>query len=114
MSKVERRRSERKEVLETFHVFLVVPKMGMRKIYLKDVSTGGMGIQVEPGDRFTPGDVLPCEFYINPSLKLPLSLRVAHVLDEKVGCEFSDTSSRSYKAYAAFVNMLDQLAEFVE
>lgn len=118
----ERRRSVRKAVLETFHVFLVIPKRGVRKIYLKDVSAGGIGFYAEEDDRFEDGEVLECHFYINPSLRLPMTLRVAHVFNDgksgderqrKVGCEFLETGSHPHKAYVSFLALLDQLAAFI-
>lgn len=120
---VERRKSARREVLETFHVFLVIPQHGLRKIYLKDVSAGGMGFYGEEGDSFKSGQVVPCYFYINPSLKLPLKLKIAHATTEdaedgskrlKVGCEFDETKSKAYQAYSSFLSLLEQLSEFVE
>lgn len=117
-AQTERRRSERKEVLETFHVFLVIPHIGLRKIYLKDVSEGGLGFFTEPTDKFKKGETVECYFYLNPSLRLPLKVKIMHVGDEgegrHIGCEFSETSSRAYKAFAGFLSLLDDLAGFVE
>ena len=114
----ERRRTERKEVLETFHVFLVIPHIGLRKIYLKDVSEGGLGFIAESSDKFKKHEIIECFFYLNPSLRLPLKIKVMHVSEEngesRIGCEFSETSSRAYKAFAAFLGLLDDLAAFVE
>jgi hypothetical protein len=114
----ERRRSARKEVLETFHVFLVIPRSGLRKMYLKDVSDHGMGFYAEADDAFTSGEVIDCTFYINPSLKLPLSLKVAHVIDEggrkKVGCEFNNTSTKAHKVFGDFMSLLNDLAAFLD
>jgi hypothetical protein len=119
ISNIDRRKSTRKEVLETFHVFLVIPSKGLRKLHLKDVSTGGLGFQAEVGDRFESGAVFDCFFYINPSLKLPLQLKVAHVSDSvdgitRIGCELQDRTSKGYKAFASFIGMLDEFASFIE
>ena len=115
---IERRRSERKEVLETFHVFLVVPEVGLRKMYLKDVSEHGLGFYGEPEDKFHKGVLVDCFFYIHPSLKLPLTFKVAHITEEegrkRIGCEFHDKSSKAYKAFVAFMLLLDDLSEFLE
>ena len=110
----ERRRSVRKDVLETFNVFVVFPKKGLRKLYLKDVSAGGIGVLTEPSDGFVNGEVVRCDFYINPSLKLPLALKVAHVTEVMVGFEFSDTTTKAHAAFATFIDLLDQLSEFVD
>lgn len=110
----ERRRTPRKDVLETFHVFLAIRKKGLRKIYIRDVSEGGIGLLVEPEDGFKAGETLEADFYINPSLKLPLKIRVAHLLDGKAGCEFVETSTTAFKAYKSFLALLDQLTEFID
>lgn len=119
---IERRKTPRKDVLETFSVFLVLPRKGLRKLYLKDVSEGGMAFYAEPGDEFVDGETIPGFFYINPSLKLPISLRIVHTVKIdgedgarlKVGCEFSETNSKGFRAFLAFVNLLDQLSAFVD
>ncbi|MEW6056370.1 MAG: PilZ domain-containing protein [Bdellovibrionota bacterium] len=113
----ERRRTVRKDVLETFHMFLVIPQVGLRKIYLKDVSEGGLGFYAEPTDSFSSGQVVECFFYINPTLRFPLSFKILHVLPEgenvRLGCEFVDTGTKSYKVFVKFLHLLDELAEFV-
>ncbi|MBI3544745.1 MAG: PilZ domain-containing protein [Deltaproteobacteria bacterium] len=114
MTQKERRKHARKDVLDTFHVFIAIPKKGSRKIYLKDVSEGGVGLQADPEDDFKSGETFKCEFYINPSLKLPLELKVCRVDPGKVGCELASTAGNAYKAYVAFISLLDQLAEFVD
>ena|ERR1700733_12459257 len=110
----ERRRTPRKDVLDTFQVFVAVKKKGLRKIYLRDVSEGGLGLHIEPDDGFKSAEVVECEFHINPGLKLPLKIRVAHLSPNFAGCEFVETSGQAYKAYKAFIAMLDQLAQFVD
>lgn len=116
--KAERRKSERREVLETFHVFLVIPKGGLHKIYLKDVSEGGLSFLAPVPEEFPEGRVFEAHFYINPTLRLPLRMRVAHVQGSgdsaRVGCQFSETSSRAYKAYARFLGLLEDLRPFVD
>lgn len=116
--KTERRLSARKEVLETFQVFLVIPQKGLRKIYLKDVSEGGMGFISEPMDHFKSGDIIDCYFYINPSLRLPLSFKVAHVSASeeapRVGCQFNDKSTKAYKTFVSFMRLLDELSAFLD
>lgn len=122
-SGIERRKERRTDVLETFSVFLVIPAKGDHKIYLRDVSAGGLGFYAEATDAFVSGETVAAFFHINPALKLPLTLKIVHALKEenenglvriKIGCEFGDTSSKGYKAYTTFIDLLDQLSEFVE
>lgn len=114
----DRRRSQRKQVLDTFQVFLVVPKHGSHKIYLRDLSEHGLGFTTDPIERFRSGDTVECFFYMNPSLKLPLTIRVAHVTADpesgfRVGCQFTETESKAYLAYLSFVRLLDELTPFL-
>ena len=112
--KIERRRSPRKDVLDTFHVFMAIRKKGLRKIYLRDLSLTGVGLLVEPDDSFRQGETLDCEFYINPSLKFPLRVKVAHVTGSIAGCDFVETETPAYRAYSSFVGLLEQLTRFVD
>ena len=109
----ERRRGNRREVLETFHVFLVIPKIGLRKLYLKDLSEFGVGFLPDEYDLFKEGSCYDAEIYINPSLKLPLPIKIARVTKDLIGCEFTDTNSKAYAALVKFVVLLDELSTFV-
>lgn len=115
----ERRKHARRDVLETFHVFLVIPKVGPQKIYLRDLSEGGMALVAEAEDPLKLQDVVSCFLHINPNLKLPLSFKVTHVKvdadgTKRLGCEFDDTSSKAYKAYVKFLDLLDELSAFLD
>lgn len=91
-------------------------------MYLTDVSDGGLGFYAEVGDEFKTGETVPCLFYINPTLKLPLTLKIVRTGAEeaeegprqKVGCEFADTASKPYKAFSSFISLLDELSAFIE
>lgn len=115
---VERRKFARKEVLETFHVFIVVPKLGQRRLQLRDVSEGGMAFVAEESDGFAVGKALEIDFCINPNLKLPLSCKIVRVSDDesgdqKIGCEFDEKSSKGHLAFVKFLGLLDELAAFL-
>jgi hypothetical protein len=97
----------------------MIPSAGSRKIYLKDVSEGGLAFLAEPTDEFEEGTKLEGYFYLNPTLRLPLALRVANVnkLDEggrRVGCEFAEKSSKAFKVFQSFLGLLDDLSTFVD
>lgn len=122
-SKAERRKYLRKEVLESFHVFLVIPRLGSHKIYLKDLSEKGLGFFTEVETSIEAGQLLsPVLFHVNPSLQFPLILKVAHITREatksgdlvkKIGCEIVESKSKGKKAYKKFVELLDELTTFV-
>lgn len=98
----ERRTSIRKQVLQTFHVFIVINKAGSRKIYLKDISEGGVAFFSDAVDNFHDGSTFDCSFFVNPSLHIPLKMKVAHAGHQVIGCEITDRSSEGYKAYQVF------------
>ena len=115
--KSERRQYERKDVADTFQLFLVIGGQGQQKVYLRDVSEGGIGFVVENANAMKAGDKFEADFYVNPSLKIPLSFRVAHVTNSKefqrIGCEFRNKTSKAYRVYLEFVELLDSLVEFL-
>jgi hypothetical protein len=118
----ERRKSARKDILDSFQVFAVLPSLSnSRKIYLKDVSEGGVSFLADEADRIIGGKTLDLLLYINPTLNLPLQVKVAHVGPDnsephavKVGCEFTQKNPKAYKAYQGFLNLLDELTDFFE
>lgn len=116
---LERRKHARREVLETFHVFVVIPKVGPQKLYLADLSEGGFAMNADEDAHLKAQDAYSGFFYINPSLKLPLSFKVAHIAPQadgaqRIGCEFNDPTSKAYKSYVKFLHLLDDLAAFLD
>lgn len=121
---VERRRAERRPVLDTFAVFVVIPKKGMCRLKIHDMSELGLGFNLdvlrEAHDDFSVrvGHSLDLRFYINQSLFLPLSVRVVRVDIQdgmhRVGAEFSEKNSPAYQAFLSFLQMLDRILEAVK
>ena len=117
----EKRRSPRRPVLDTFSVFVVVPRKGMHRLPVHDLSEHGMGFDLDtegenPQDvPLANGDHLEVHFYLNQSLYLPLNVELIRVTEVKgvrqVGAQFIETDAKGHQAFLAFVNMLDQLAE---
>jgi len=123
-SGVERRRARRRPILSTFSVFVVIPKKGMHRLQVHDISELGVGFDLDlegeeaSGFRLQMGEPLDLRFYLNQSLFIPLSIQVARV-DEKgtvrrVGAEFEEKNSQAYQAFAAFLQMLDKIADIVQ
>ncbi|MBI2605830.1 MAG: PilZ domain-containing protein [Deltaproteobacteria bacterium] len=109
----ERRRSERKRVIENMMVFLTIPKLGAGKIYLKDVSAEGLGFFMDASAGIRDGHSYEGHFHLNAAVKLPLKFRVVHTEDRTAGCEITDRSSKAYQVYVKFVELLDDLVEFL-
>jgi hypothetical protein len=117
----ERRRSKRRPVIDTFSLFCVVPKKGVHRLKIHDVSDQGIGFDLDiDGEDIAEFPLktkenLEVHLYLNQSLYLSLPVSVARLEDgggiRRVGAEFTDRSGASYKAYAAFLQMLDLLGE---
>jgi hypothetical protein len=117
----ERRKTKRRPVLDTFSLFVVVPKKGMHRLQVHDLSEGGLGFDLDiDGENFDEfpakvGEQIEVHLYLNQSLYLPLAAQIARVEDTKtvrrVGAEIVEKGSPSAKAFAAFLQMLDVVTE---
>ncbi len=119
----ERRKSPRRPIVETFSLFVVVPRKGDFRLKLHDASDHGIGFDVdmegeEIGEEnfpLQPGESLDVQFYLNPSLFLPLQVKITRIEKRegvrRVGGEIQNIKSKEYKAFLAFINMLDSLLE---
>lgn len=120
----ERRGSQRRPVLDSFSLFVVVPKKGGSRLKIHDLSERGLGcdIDVEGEDPdFFPikkGEQLHIRLYLNQTLHVPVDVTVVRVIDgsgvRRVGLEYSDSAGSGAKACAAFVRMLDNILDVVK
>lgn len=119
--KSERRRAERRPILDTFSLFAVVPRKGPYKLRVDDVSSVGIGffldIEGESSTEFPvkKGEVFDLNLYLNQSLFLPLNVEVMRVEERdsvrRIGAEFHDKSTEAYKAYLSFLSMLEGMID---
>lgn len=117
----ERRKSQRRPILDSFSFFIVIPKKGVHRLPIHDLSDQGLGFDFDiEGESYAdfplhPEEKLELQFYLNQSLYLPLSIKVARVetrgLIRRVGAEFIEKDSKSFKAFLAFIQMLDCVIE---
>jgi hypothetical protein len=117
----ERRRFKRRPILDTFSLFVVVPKKGMHRLQVHDLSDSGIGFDLDiDGENFDEfpvkaGEKLTVHLYLNQSLYLPIEVQVARIEDSKtvrrIGAEVIDRSSASFKAFSSFLQMLDLVTE---
>jgi len=117
----ERRRFKRRPILETFSLFVVVPKKGSHRLPVHDVSDSGIGFDLDiDGENFSEfplksGERLDVQLYLNQTLFLPVTVQVARIEDtasvRRIGAELVNPDSPSSKAFAAFLTMLDLVTE---
>jgi hypothetical protein len=119
----ERRRAQRRSILESFSVFVVVPKKGIHRLPLRDLSPLGIGfdldVEGESPESFQLKEKaqLELQFFLNQSLYLPLLVEVKRIETDsktglrRVGGEFLDTTAPGHRALVAFVEMLDRIED---
>lgn len=117
----ERRRAKRRPVLESFSLFVVVPKKGGHRLPVYDVSELGIQFDLDTeGEAMTDfpiqeGESLDLQLYLNQSLALPLSVRIARLQAvgrvRRAGVEITNQDSKAYDGFLAFLKMLDAISE---
>lgn len=118
----ERRRHQRRKVIDSFSLFVSVPQKSVVRLPVHDLAEGGIGFDLDiPGEpagglSVQVGDLLQVQLYLNQSLHIDLSVRVARVelradQTRQVGAEFADQKTSAYRAYTAFLGALDHLIE---
>lgn len=122
-SNAERRKAKRRPILDTFSIFTVVPKKGIHKLVVHDLSELGVGFDLDTEGEVhadfpvSPGSGLELRLYLNQSLYLPLGVEVVRVDERgpirKIGARFDDKTSASYKAFLAFLQLLDSVIDVV-
>lgn len=120
-SGAERRKAKRRSILDTFSLFAVVPKKGIHRLKIHDVSDLGIRFDLDvegesPADfPLNTEETLNLRFYLNQSLYLPLDVKVIRIEGEtaqrRVAGEITDQNSKSYKAFLAFLGMLDEVID---
>lgn len=124
---IERRRTRRRPIIETFSIFCVVPKKGPYRLAVHDVSDQGIGFDLDmEGEDIQSfalklGEPLEVYFYLNQSLYLPLEVKVARIEERngespgqgkvrRIGAEF-DSKAPVHAGFSAFLKMLDAIAD---
>jgi hypothetical protein len=120
----ERRQAKRRPILDTFSLYIVIPKRGVHRLEVHDLSENGMGFDIDiEGEEssFFPiheGDSIDLRFYLNSSLYIPLSVQVIRVEDHQrkrhIGAQFQEKDSSNYSAYLSFIQLLDQIINVLQ
>ncbi len=114
----ERRKFKRRQIIDSFSMFVALPKKGGARLALHDVSEQGIGFafdtegETHADSPITQGDTFSVHLYLNQSLYLPLTVRTARIEPgaiRRVGAEFVDTKTPAFEALQAFVQFLDKL-----
>lgn len=113
LNKNEEREFIRKDILDSFQIYITIPYFGSQKISIMDMSMKGLSFRAEPGMKIQEGAKLDCYLYLNSSIRMPLQLSIVHKIDEcgisRAGCEIADTKSSAYRAYAGFIDLMHAL-----
>ena len=116
----ERRRAPRRPILDSFSLFVAVPKKGGAKLPVHDISELGMGFDLDLEGEGTDipvkmGETFEVQFYLNQTLYLPLQVRVARIEEKngirRVGAEFPDQNTPYNRALNSFIGMIDSISE---
>ncbi len=118
----EKRKHKRRPILESFSLFVTIPKKGDYKLPVHDISDGGIAfnfdIEGESAEDYPlkEGEKFDIHFYLNQSLYLPLKVKVMRVSLKgdvrQVGAELvEDSHSKESKSLQAFLGMLDAIVE---
>lgn len=113
LNKNEEREFIRKDILDSFQIFMTIPYFGSQKISIMDMSMKGLSFRAEPGMKIKEGAKFDCYLYLNTSIRIPLQLSIIHKIDDcgisRAGCEISDTGNSAYRAYSAFIDLMHTL-----
>lgn len=122
MSFEEKRKAPRLRILDTFSVFVSVPKKSPARLIVHNVSASGISMNVdvegEPSDTFPiqVGEKLPIDLFLNPTLSIPLTVQVMRLDDRQgeiraIGAEIVVEESPGFSALQGFVKLIDELAK---
>ena len=120
----ERRRVKRRPILDTFAIFLVIPKKGIHKLATHDVSEDGIGFDLTledepPSDwNITSGTLIDLNLYLNSSLYIPLTVQVVRIETKegihRAGAIFQDHTSTQYQVFLAFLKLIDTMLDIAQ
>ena len=114
LDRAEEREFVRRDILDAFQIYLMMPFLGSQKVSIFDVSVKGLSFRAEPGMKINEGMQLDCYLYLNSNIRIPLNICIVHRVEEggitKAGCKIRNTHSSTYTAYVKFVELLQSLA----
>jgi hypothetical protein len=114
----EKRRAKRRGILERFSFYISIPKLGLARHPVRDISEVGIGFELDTLGEFKlrKGEICELHFYLNQSLCLPLHIEVVREQDgtasQEVGAVFVNVEAPAHQTFNTLVKLVDQLAEF--
>ncbi|NDD91633.1 hypothetical protein EBZ37_06075 [bacterium] len=123
---LEKRKSRRRPVLDSFSVFVVIPNKAPYRLPTRDLSDLGIGFQLDPDGLSTGptnvqvGESLDISLYLNQTLHVPLRVEIVRIFTQEAGgprlagARISEPYSAGYRAFTSFVQLLDALADLHE
>ena len=123
---LERRKSRRRPILESFSVFVAIPDKVPYRLPVRDLSDLGIGFLLDPegsnGELASVhlGESLDIALYLNQTLHVPLRVEIVRILQSEesgprvAGARISEPYSPGYRAFVSFVQLLDALADLHE
>lgn len=120
----EKRGSPRRPIVDSFSLFVVVPSRGLHKLPIHDISESGIGFTIDVDGEDTAGrphhvgDLLDIRIYLNQTLYFPIQVKVARTEKKgsvrRIGAEFTDMKSKSYRGIKSFIEMIDRIADIAQ
>ena len=121
-----RRKSLRRPILDTFFISVVIPKHGLYKLHVFDMSENGIGCEIDATEieelstvfPTKEGEIIDLRFYINQSLFIPLVVKLIRIQKinstHRIGFEIQDKESKNYQALSSFVKLIDSMANIIQ
>lgn len=120
----EKRGAPRRSIVDSFSLFIVVPSRGLHRLPIHDISESGIGFTIDVDGEdvnarpHNVGDLLDIRIYLNQSLYFPTQVKVARAEKKgsvrRIGAEFTDTKSKSYRGIKSFIEMIDRIADIAQ
>ncbi len=109
---IEIRNSIRREIFESFNLYLLMPHIGDYKVPILDINMDGLSFPEVPGYTFKKDEKINCYLFIKKNIRIPLSVKIIHItsVNNKIGCEISNKTTKPYQAYSYFVKLLYSLS----
>lgn len=118
----EKRRADRKPVLDSFSFFVTLPGKFYQRLPLHDISEYGIYFDLNTEgeemdeEAFVIDEEVELQFYLNQSLSVPVRVRVARVEDQgeikRVGAEvISKKGVPGAKFLATLASLMDQVTD---
>jgi hypothetical protein len=115
---LDRRKSERRPIVDSFSIFVMIPAKGSYQLRVHDLSEEGIGFDFdEEGENFQEfpihvGDQIDLHLFLNQSLSIPLRVKVTAVRLEgrqrKIGAELMTQMSTGGQAIQIFLKLIDE------